>query len=103
MVEHAAGDADRQAVQDAGDGLGAAQRRLVALGVADRVHHRQPPRRVHDPDGEVEAHERDPVAGLLVALCTLLAMTTLNAWVMGVPEKLYKNRSGHPWWSFMMQ
>ena len=33
----------------------------------------------------------------------LLAMTTINAWVMGVPEKLYKNRSGHPWWSFMMQ
>ncbi len=44
-----------------------------------------------------------PLLGLLVAVCTLLAMTTLNAWVMGVPEKLYKNRSGHPWWSFMMQ
>lgn len=44
-----------------------------------------------------------PILGLLVAVCTLLAMTTINAWVMGVPEKLYKNRSGHPWWSFMMQ
>lgn len=36
-------------------------------------------------------------------LCMLLAMTTLNAWIAGVPERLYKHRSGHPWWSFMMQ
>jgi hypothetical protein len=33
----------------------------------------------------------------------LLGMTTLNAWAAGVPEKTYKNRSGHPWWTFMMQ
>jgi hypothetical protein len=30
-------------------------------------------------------------------------MTTINAWLMGVPEKTYKNRAGHPIWSFMMQ
>lgn len=35
--------------------------------------------------------------------CLLLAMTTINAWILGVPEKLYKNRKGHPIWSFMMQ
>lgn len=33
----------------------------------------------------------------------LLAITTINAWVLGIPERMYKKRSGHPWWSFMMQ
>ncbi len=33
----------------------------------------------------------------------LLAMTTINAFLMRVPEKTYKNRTGHPIWSFMMQ
>jgi serine/threonine protein kinase len=42
-------------------------------------------------------------AGAVALLGVLLAMTTLNAWMMGVPEKTYKNRSGHPWWTFMMR
>lgn len=43
-------------------------------------------------------------AGFTLAFTSLLlAMTTINAWVLGVPEKLYKNRKGHPIWSFMMQ
>jgi len=33
----------------------------------------------------------------------LLGITTINAWIMRVPEKTYKNRTGHPIWSFMMQ
>jgi serine/threonine protein kinase len=33
----------------------------------------------------------------------LLAVTTVNAWVLGIPEKTYKNRRGHPIWSFLMQ
>jgi serine/threonine protein kinase len=33
----------------------------------------------------------------------LVGITTINAWVMGVPEGLYKNRPGHPLWTFMMQ
>jgi len=33
----------------------------------------------------------------------LLGVTTINAWILGVPEKTYKNRRGHPWWTFMMQ
>jgi serine/threonine protein kinase len=33
----------------------------------------------------------------------LLGITTINAWLLRVPEKTYKNRSGHPIWSFMMQ
>ncbi|MBL4845304.1 MAG: serine/threonine protein kinase [Planctomycetes bacterium] len=33
----------------------------------------------------------------------LLGMTTINAWLMGVPEGLYKKRPGHPLWTFMMQ
>jgi len=41
------------------------------------------------------------VFGPLVGL--LLGMTTINAWILGVPEKTYKNRSGHPLWTFMMQ
>lgn len=32
-----------------------------------------------------------------------LAATTINAWILGIPEKTYKNRRGHPWWTFMMQ
>lgn len=40
------------------------------------------------------------VAGFV---CMLLAMTTINAWILGVPERLYKNRKGHAIWSFMMQ
>lgn len=34
---------------------------------------------------------------------TLLGITTINAWVMRIPEKTYKNRRGHPLWTFMMQ
>lgn len=33
----------------------------------------------------------------------LLGMTTINAFLMGIPEKSYKNRKGHPIWSFMMR
>ncbi len=33
----------------------------------------------------------------------LLGVTTINAWILGVPERTYKNRRGHPWWTFMMQ
>jgi serine/threonine protein kinase len=36
-------------------------------------------------------------------LAFLLAATTINAWIMGIPEKTYKNRRNHPWWTFMMQ
>ncbi len=36
-------------------------------------------------------------------LAFLLGVTTMNAWILGVPGKSYKNRSGHPWWTFMMQ
>jgi hypothetical protein len=32
-----------------------------------------------------------------------LGMTTINAWLLGVPERTYKERQGHPWWTFMMQ
>jgi serine/threonine protein kinase len=42
-------------------------------------------------------------ACLLLFIGMLLGMTTLNAWLVGIPEKTYKNRSGHPWWTFMMQ
>ena len=41
---------------------------------------------------------------VLVSLVGMvLAMTTINAWIAGVPERLYKNRPGHALWSFMMQ
>ena len=43
------------------------------------------------------------LVAFVVLIGVLLAMTTLNAWLMGVPEKTYKNRSGHPWWTFMMR
>jgi len=33
----------------------------------------------------------------------LLGITTINAWVLGVAEKRYKERRGHPLWTFMMQ
>lgn len=33
----------------------------------------------------------------------LLAITTINAWLLGIPERSYKDRTGHPLWSFMMQ
>lgn len=33
----------------------------------------------------------------------LLGITTINAWLLGVPERDYKQRPGHPLWSFMMQ
>jgi serine/threonine protein kinase len=39
----------------------------------------------------------------MLALGFLLGVTTINAWILGIPEKSYKNRSGHPWWTFMMQ
>ena len=37
----------------------------------------------------------------LVAL--LLGVTTINARLLGVPARTYKNRPGHPIWSFMMR
>lgn len=40
---------------------------------------------------------------LLGWLAIVLGMTTINAWVFGVPERDYKHRRGHPWWNFMMQ
>ncbi len=33
----------------------------------------------------------------------LLGMTTINGWIKGIPERTYKNRKGHPLWTFMMQ
>jgi len=39
----------------------------------------------------------------LLAIAFLLGVTTINAWILGIPEKSYKNRSGHPWWTFMMR
>jgi hypothetical protein len=43
--------------------------------------------------------------GFMFFMCVpaLLAITSINAWILRVPEKSYKNRSGHPIWSFMMQ
>lgn len=45
------------------------------------------------------------MASLLATTCVplLLAITTVNAWIVGIPEATYKNRTGHPLWSFMMQ
>ena len=40
---------------------------------------------------------------LLGAVALLLAVTTINAWLLGIPERTYKKRRGHPWWTFMMQ
>lgn len=40
---------------------------------------------------------------LWIPLGLLVGVTTINAWIMGVPEGLYKNRPGHPLWTFMMQ
>ncbi len=42
-------------------------------------------------------------AYLLSWLSIVLGMTTINAWIFRVPEREYKNRTGHPWWNFMMQ
>lgn len=42
-------------------------------------------------------------AFLTAPLGLLLGITTINAWIMGVPEGLYKQRPGHPLWTFMMQ
>jgi hypothetical protein len=61
--------------------------------------------------GEIEWRSSLGVAAvytIIVALFVgcigfLLAVTTLNAWILGIPEKTYKQRSGHPWWTFMMQ
>lgn len=39
----------------------------------------------------------------LGAVGVLLGMTTINASLKGIPEKTYKNRRGHPLWTFMMQ
>lgn len=43
------------------------------------------------------------IGGYLGVIGMLLGITTINAWILGVPEKVYKNRSGHPLWTFMMQ
>jgi predicted Ser/Thr protein kinase len=63
--------------------------------------------------GRLSEVESGPAAGLimLVALCLLslgsvgllLGVTTLNAWLVGVPDGVYKHRPGHPVWNFMMQ
>lgn len=37
------------------------------------------------------------------ALGLILGVTTINAWLLRIPEKTYKERKGHPFWSFMMQ
>jgi serine/threonine protein kinase len=39
----------------------------------------------------------------LLLTAVLLGVTTINAWILGIPEKTYKNRRGHEWWTFMMQ
>lgn len=44
-----------------------------------------------------------PAALIAGSIGFLLAVTTLNAWILGIPERTYKNRSGHSWWTFMMQ
>ncbi|MEK7465776.1 MAG: serine/threonine-protein kinase [Planctomycetota bacterium] len=44
-----------------------------------------------------------PFAVPLALIGTLLGITTINAWISGVPERTYKNRRGHPLWTFMMQ
>jgi serine/threonine protein kinase len=33
----------------------------------------------------------------------LLGVTTINAYLLGIPEKTYKNRPGHKLWTLMMQ
>lgn len=33
----------------------------------------------------------------------LIGVTTINAWLWRVPAREYKERPGHPFWSFMMQ
>ncbi|MHC4391559.1 MAG: serine/threonine-protein kinase [Planctomycetota bacterium] len=41
-----------------------------------------------------------------VAFATLgmiLGVTTINAFLLRVPERIYKDRAGHPLWTFMMQ
>ncbi len=43
------------------------------------------------------------VPAFLVVVGMLLGVTTINAWALGVPEKTYKERKGHPIWTFMMQ
>lgn len=43
------------------------------------------------------------VVGVVAFIGMLLGMTTLNAFVMRIPERLYKHRPGHPLWTFMMQ
>jgi len=44
------------------------------------------------------------LAGYLFGvLCAVLGVTTINAWLVGIPDKTYKNRRGHPLWNFMMQ
>ncbi len=42
-------------------------------------------------------------AYLLLWLALVLGVTTLNAWLFRIPERLYKHRKGHPLWNFMMQ
>jgi serine/threonine protein kinase len=39
----------------------------------------------------------------LAVVAFLTGVTTINAWILSIPEKTYKNRRGHPWWTFMMQ
>ncbi|MEK7866907.1 MAG: serine/threonine-protein kinase [Planctomycetota bacterium] len=40
---------------------------------------------------------------LFGVLTAVLGVTTINAWLAGIPEKTYKNRKGHALWNFMMQ
>ncbi|MGE0706644.1 MAG: serine/threonine-protein kinase [Planctomycetota bacterium] len=60
--------------------------------------------------GSLQPVDLDPLLALLIpvvsaSLClgTLLGVTTINAWLVGVPDGVYKKRPGHPLWSFMMQ
>lgn len=39
----------------------------------------------------------------LFFLGMVMGITTINAWILRIPEKTYKNRAGHPWWTFMMR
>jgi serine/threonine protein kinase len=57
------------------------------------------------PRGEAQSLLAVGVLFLVIgsSLPLIMAMTTINAWILRIPEKTYKNRHGHPIWSFMMQ
>lgn len=58
----------------------------------------------------IKLEDHGPLFGLaliaafpLALTALILAVTTINAWILGIPEKSYKIRRGHPWWTFMIQ